>query len=138
MRLIMSIRKHANLSLMVGYAILLLSSCHAQNYMDLLTGGDVKYWDFGKGSTMLVSFDKKTQRIRYYDDHLKIYNINESDSLSQGKFFKLEGDTIYTSWIVRQDTICVETLDIISISKRKLHLKSWGSLYLYCHHLPKK
>lgn len=138
MRQIMSTRKHANLSLMVGYAILLLSSCHAQNYMDLLTGGDVKYWDFGKGSTMLVSFDKKTQRIRYYDDHLKIYNINESDSLSQGKFFKLEGDTIYTSWIVRQDTISIKNIKIISISKRKLHLNSWGSLYLFHHPLRKK
>lgn len=136
--MIRGLQKLAILSLTGGVVILLLCSCPAPNYMDLLTGGDVKFWDFGKHSTILVSFNKKTQRIRYYDDHLNIYNINENDSLSQGLFFKIEGDTIFTSWIVRQDTMPIDYVRIRSISKRKMCLNDYFPIYLFHHPLQKK
>lgn len=126
--------KHIVIALMMGAICWLALSCQNQTYMDMLTNGDIKYWNFGKGSTMYMSFNKNTKRLLYLDNKFERYYLSDKDSISQGQLFKTEGDIIVTSWVVGNDTLPLDSIEIVSISKRKLvlfynHFKGPYKLY---------
>lgn len=63
-------------------------SCGSESYLDLLTGGSIRYWQYKEHKDSYVSFDKRTQRRLLYDANLKIFYIN----LSKGQYFKIEAN----------------------------------------------
>lgn len=128
--------------LMIIWLMSLLSvSCQQKPYLELLTGGDMKYWKFPE-YPLYLTFNKKTQRMLYYDENFKESYMNVQDFISKGQFFRIKGDTIFRSWVfdTYHDTIPVDTLMIVSISSKRLVLrfcKDCGGVKLI-HYSPKK
>lgn len=108
--------------------ILSIFSCQSSSYMDLLTGGDVKYWSVGEPLRYYRSFSQNTHRVLDYDEDFKVSYMNGMDYLSRGQFFKIEGNKILRSWAIRRDTFPVDTFIIVYISKKRLVLFKYGSV----------
>lgn len=115
--------------LFVAIFILTLFSCHPPSYMDLLTGGDVKYWSVGEPLRYYRSFNQNTHRVLDYDEDFKVSYMNGMDYLSRGQFFKIEGNKILRSWAIRCDTFPIDTFIIVCISKKRLVLFKHGSVH---------
>lgn len=103
-------------------------SCSSESYLDLLTGGGKRYWQYKEHKDSYVSFDKITQRRLLHDENLKIFYINGLDYLSKGQYFKIEGNRVMISWVFRGDTIPLDTFKILKINNRKLVLQ-WTKSY---------
>lgn len=106
-------------------------SCKSDSYLDLLTGGSIRYWQLPE-RRFYFSFDKRTQRRLEYDTALNISYYNGLDLLSRGQCFKIVGNRVFLSWAVDGDTIPIDTFDILKINNRKLFLR-WtdGNLARY-------
>lgn len=118
-------RKNRNDSIFVFVAILLhlLVSCTSNSYIDLLTGGNISYWQYIKHKDYYMSFNKKTRRILEYDANLKVDYDNALDLLSNGRHFKISGNHVTTYWKVHGYKIPVDTFDILEINDHKMVLK---------------
>lgn len=116
-----------------AFVILLLSfvSCMSESYLDLLTGGSIRYWQLQE-RRFYFSFDKRTQRRLEYDTALNVSYDNGLDLLSKGQYFRLVGNRVFLSWVVQGDTIPIDTFDILKINHHKLSLR-WtdGNLARY-------
>ncbi len=103
--------------------LLLLVSCKSNSYLDLLTGGSIRYWQYLKHKDYYMSFNKRTHRILEYDANLKVDYDNGLDLLSKGRHFKISGNRVTTCWKVHGYKIPVDTFDIIEVNDHKLVLK---------------
>lgn len=116
-------------NLFASVFVLLFFSCHSQSYIDLLTGGGIKYWSFCGNYTSYLSFNKQTHRIFYYADDLEVSYSNGAEYLAKGKYFRIEGDEIFRSWALTKDTIPIDTIRIVAISRKYLVLHMRPSSY---------
>lgn len=114
--------------------ILSIFSCQSSSYMDLLTGGDVKYWGYGNPPMQYyLCFNKNTRRTLDYDENLKGAYRGGMDALGKGKFFKIEGNNIMRSWVTRYGTKPADTIKIVYLSKKRFvmfHRQSIGPMTL--------
>ena len=51
----------------------LFVSCKSNSYLDLLTGGSIRYWQFLEHKDYYLSFEKQTRRVLDYEVNLKNY-----------------------------------------------------------------
>ena len=128
--------------LMIIWLMSLLSvSCQQKLYLELLTGGDMKFWKSVEYS-WYITFNKKTQRMLYYDENFKESYMNVQDFISKGQFFRIKGDTIFGSWVFDKYhyTIPVETLKRVPISSKRLAVRyrKKGRIVKFIHYSPKK
>ena len=100
--------------------VITLASCRTRSYLELLTGGKVRYW-LSPTKTFLMSFNKETRRCLYYTtEDFKIFYLNGLDVMSNGEYFKIIHDKVYRSWIIHGDTIPTDSFQIKSISNNEL------------------
>ena len=113
--------------------LLVFVSCKSNSYLNLLTGGSIRYWQLPE-MRFYFSFDKRTHRRLEYDTLLNISYNNGLEVLSKGQCFKLKGNRVFLSWKVRGYTIPIDTFDILEISNQKLFIR-WTdvNLAIYGH-----
>lgn len=97
-------------------------SCNSESYLDLLTGGSIRYWQLPE-RRFYFSFDKRKRRRVEYDTALNVNYYSGLDFLSKGQCFKLKGNRVFLSWKVRGYTIPIDTFDILEISNQKLFIR---------------
>ena len=77
----------------VVFVIVILSfflvSCKSNSYIDLLTGGRIRYWQFLEHKDYYMSFEKQTRRILEYDANLNVKYGSCMEILSKGRVIKL-------------------------------------------------
>lgn len=103
--------------------IFLLVSCRSNSYIDLLTGGSIRYWQFNEHKDYYMSFEKRTRRILDYEANFKIFYWNGLDLISKGRQFKISGNRVTTRWKVHGYKIPVDTFDILEINDHRFVLK---------------
>ena len=101
----------------------LFVSCKSNSYLDLLTGGSIRYWQFLEHKDYYLSFEKQTRRVLDYEVNLKKLYWNGLDLISKGRHFKISGNRVTTSWKVHGYRIPVDTFDILEVNDQKLVLK---------------
>ena len=71
--------------------VITLASCRTRSYLELLTGGKVRYW-LSPTKTFLMSFNKETRRCLYYTtEDFKIFYLNGLDVMSNGEYLAQGG-----------------------------------------------
>ena len=100
-----------------------LSSCKSNSYIDLLTGGSIRYWQYLEHKDCYMSFDKRTRKILEYDANLKVYYLGPLELMSKGKHFKVSGNRVTTCWKVHGYKIPVDTFDILEVNDHRFVLK---------------
>ena len=100
-----------------------LSSCKSNSYIDLLTGGSIRYWQFLRYKDNYMSFEKRTRRILEYNANLKVDYSGPLELLSKGRYFKISGNRITTYWKYKVYKIPVDTFDILEANDQELVLK---------------
>ena len=103
--------------------LLLLVSCKSNSYIDLLTGGSIRYWQYLEHKDYYMSFDKRTHRILRNGTNLKVYYLGPLELMSKGRHFKITGNRVTTCWKVHGYRIPVDTFDILEVTDHKLVLK---------------
>lgn len=103
--------------------ILLFVSCKSNSYLDFLTGGKIRYWQYLEYKDHYMSFERRTRRILRYDANLKVYYLGGLELISRGRQFKISGNRVTTRWKVHGYKIPVDTFDILEINDHKLVLK---------------
>lgn len=101
----------------------LFVSCKSNSYIDLLTGGSIRYWQFLEHKDYYLSFEKQTRRVLDYEVNLKKLYWNGLDLISKGRHFKISGNRVTTCWKVHGYRIPVDTFDILEVNDQKLVLK---------------
>ena len=101
----------------------LFVSCKSNSYLDLLTGGSIRYWQFLEHKDYYLSFEKQTRRVLDYEVNLKKLYWNGLDLISKGRHFKISGNRVTTYWKVHGYRIPVDTFDILEVNDQKLVLK---------------
>ena len=101
----------------------LFVSCKSNSYLDLLTGGSIRYWQFLEHKDYYLSFEKQTRRVLDYEVNLKKLYWNGLDLISKGRHFKISGNRVTTCWKVHGYRIAVDTFDILEVNDQKLVLK---------------
>ncbi len=111
----------------VVFVIVILSflfvSCKSNSYLDLLTGGRIRYWQFLEHKDYYMSFEKQTRRILEYDANLNVKYGSCMEILSKGRYFKISGNRITTYWKYKGYKTPADTFDILEINDHKLVLK---------------
>ena len=102
---------------------LFLVSCKSNSYIDLLTGGSIRYWQYLEHKYYYMSFDKQTHRILRNGANLKVYYLGPLELMSKGRHFKITGNRVTTCWKVHGYKIPVDTFDILEVNDQKLVLK---------------
>ena len=102
--------------------LLLFVSCNSESYLDLLTGGSIRYWQLPERG-FYFSFDKRKRRRVEYDTALNVNYYSGLDFLSKGQYFRLEGNRVFLSLVYNGDTVPVDTFDILKISNQKLFIR---------------
>lgn len=114
-------------SLHAAFAIAILLiffvSCKSNSYIDLLTGGSIRYWQYLEHKDYYMSFDKQTHRILRNGANLKVYYLGPLELMSKGRHFKISGNRVTTYWKVHGYKIPVDTFDILEVNDHKLVLK---------------
>ena len=100
-----------------------LSSCKSNSYIDLLTGKNIRYWQFLRHKDSYMSFEKRTRRILEYDANLKVDYGTSLELISKGRYFRISGNRVTTHWKVHGYKIPVDTFDILEVTDHKLVLK---------------
>lgn len=103
--------------------LLLFVSCKSNSYLDLLTGGSIRYWQYLEHKDCYMSFDKRTRKILEYDANLKVYYLGPLELMSKGKHFKVSGNRVTTCWKVHGYKIPVDTFDILEVNDHRFVLK---------------
>ncbi len=103
--------------------LLLLVSCKSNSYLDLLTGKNIRYWQFLQHKDSYMSFEKRTRRILEYDANLKVDYGTSLELISKGRYFKISGNRITTYWKYKGYKTPADTFDILEINDHKLVLK---------------
>ena len=103
--------------------VLFFVSCKSESYLDLLTGGSIRYWQYLEHKDYYMSFEKRTRRVLDCDANLKADYLNGLDLLSKGRHFKISGNRVTTWWKVHGYKIPVDTFDILEIDDHKMVLK---------------
>lgn len=110
-----------------AFAVLILLlffvSCKSNSYLDLLTGGSIRYWQYIEYKDSYMSFDKRTHRIFRNGANLKVYYLGPLELMSKGRHFKISGNRVTTYWKVHGYKIPVDTFDILEVNDQKLVLK---------------
>ena len=75
-----------------------LSSCKSNSYLDILTGGSIRFWQDYPDKDYYMSFDKRTRRIKTYDSNLKRIYGNCLEIGTKGMYFRISGTRVFTSW----------------------------------------
>ncbi len=101
----------------------LFVSCKSNSYLDLLTGGSIRYWQFLEHKDYYTSFEKRTRRILEYDKNLKVVYDNGREFLSKGRIFKISGNRVTTYLKVLGHKTPADTFDIMEANDHKLVLK---------------
>ena len=107
----------------IAIFLLLFVSCKSNSYIDLLTGGSIRYWQFLEHKDYYLSFEKQTRRVLDYEVNLKKLYWNGLDLISKGRHFKISGNRVTTCWKVHGYRIPVDTFDILEVNDQKLVLK---------------
>lgn len=111
----------------VIFVIVILSfflvSCKSNSYIDLLTGGRIRYWQFLEHKDYYMSFEKRTRRILEYDANLKVKYGSCMEILSKGRYFKISGNRITTYWKYKGYKTPADTFDILEANDQELVLK---------------
>lgn len=118
-------------ALFIVILLFLFVSCNSESYLDLLTGGSIRYWQLPE-RRFYFSFDKRSRRRLEYDTLLNISYNNGLEVLSKGQYFKIHGNRVFLSWKARGYTIPIDTFDILEISNQNLFIR-WtdGNLARY-------
>lgn len=103
--------------------LLLLVSCKSNSYLDLLTGKNIRYWQFLQYKDSYMSFEKRTRRILEYDANLKVDYGTSLELISKGRYFRISGNRITTYWKYKGYKTPADTFDILEINDHKLVLK---------------
>ena len=104
-----------------------LSSCKSNSYLDILTGGSIRYWQYLEHKDYYMSFDKRTRRIKTYDSNLKRIYGNCLEIGTKGMYFRISGTRVFTSWGAH-GKIPSGTFELLEINDNKLVLKwSYGN-----------
>lgn len=103
--------------------VLFFVSCKSESYLDLLTGGSIRYWQFVRHEDSYMSFEKRTRRVLDYETNLKIFYWNGLDMISKGRHFRISGNRVTTYWKVQGYKIPVDTFDILKLNDHELVLK---------------
>lgn len=98
-------------------------SCKSNSYLDLLTGGNIRYWQFLEHKDSYMSFDKRTRRLLEYGANLKVDYWNGLDIISKGRYFRISGNRVTTCWKVHGYKVPMDTFDILEANEQKLVLK---------------
>lgn len=101
---------------------LLIVSCKSESYLDLLTGGSIRYWQLPE-RRFYFSFDKRTRRRMEYDKALNVSYDNGLAYLSKGEYFRIVGNRVFLSLVYDGDTVTVDTFDILKINNQKLFIR---------------
>ncbi len=101
---------------------LLIVSCKSESYLDLLTGGSIRYWQLPE-RRFYFSFDKRTRRRVEYDKALNVSYDNGLAYLSKGEYFRIVGNRVFLSLVYDGDTVTVDTFDILKINNQKLFIR---------------
>lgn len=107
----------------IAIFLLLFVSCKSNSYIDLLTGGSIRYWQYLEHKDYYMSFDKRTHRILRNGTNLKVYYLGPLELMSKGRHFKITGNRVTTCWKVHGYRIPVDTFDILEVNDQKLVLK---------------
>lgn len=105
---------------------LLFVSCKSNSYIDLLTGGSIRYWQYLEHKDYYLSFNKRTRRVLEYDANLKVDYWNALELISKGRHFKISGNRVTMWWKVHGYKIPVDTFDILEVNDHKLVLRYTG------------
>ena len=104
-----------------------LSSCKSNSYLDILTGGSIRFWQDYPDKDYYMSFDKRTRRIKTYDSNLKRIYGNCLEIGTKGMYFRISGTRVFTSWGAH-GKIPSGTFELLEINDNKLVLKwSYGN-----------
>ncbi len=118
-------KNNLHIIILISFIMMLINicaSCRQAYNISTLTNDSIKYWKYGKYSSYYMSFNKNSQRVLLYDDEFNIQYLNGFDLLAGGQFFKLCGNKIIRSWAFRGDTVPIDTIKIVSLSKRKMYV----------------
>lgn len=103
--------------------LLLFVSCKSNSYLDLLTGGSIRYWQYLEHKDYYMSFEKRTRRILRNNANLKVYYLGSLELISKGRHFRISGNRVTTYWKVHGYKIPVDTFYILEISDHRFVLK---------------
>lgn len=103
--------------------LLLFMSCKSNSYLDLLTGGSIRYWQYLEHKDCYMSFEKRTHRILEYDANFKVKYGSCMELLSKGGYFKISDNRITTYWKYKGYKVPADTFDVLKINDYKMVLK---------------
>ena len=120
-----------NTCISVVFAIVILSfslsSCKSNSYLDILTGGSIRFWQDYPDKDYYMSFDKRTRRIKTYDSNLKRIYGKCLEIGTKGMYFRISGTRVFTSWGAH-GKIPSGSFELLEINDNKLILKrSYGN-----------
>lgn len=98
--------------------VLAIYSCKSVSYIDMLTGGSVRYWQNTKYKDNFISFDKEDMKTADYEGNY-LLPLNVYDAVN-GTDFKVEGNSIVRYW--KKIPAVVDTIKIVKLTNRKMVL----------------
>ena len=115
--------------IIISLALFLLSSCQYRSSFSLLTDGDVKFWEYQGTPCSYLSFSSKDSTMAEYLSGFRRIPLNAFDAV-HGTHFTISDSDIIRYWKGKTGTIIIDTITIVSVSRKRLSLryKSLGNV----------